>query len=102
MKEGSKEELATKHFVSNLYQVLNQNVFNDSVIIDDRTRLTIGKRLVDATKFGYPLIIVIGSKAAEEDPKFEIHEINENKVVDLRFNEILEHLKRYINKFNYK
>ena len=72
------------------------------MIIDDRTQLTIGKRLLDAKKFGYPLIIVIGSKAIEDDAKFEIHQTNENQVYDLRFNEILELVKIYTNAFNYK
>lgn len=94
-QEGSKEEATTKHFVDKLYQALDQNKLSDSIIVDDRRQLTIGKRIMEAKKFGYPLIIVVGGKAAEEDPMFELHKINENVVIDLRFNEILNHLENY-------
>ncbi|XP_018589841.2 putative proline--tRNA ligase, mitochondrial isoform X2 [Scleropages formosus] len=42
------------------------------VVLDDRTQLTIGKRLKDASRLGYPYVIVIGQSAMEEQPQFEV------------------------------
>lgn len=45
-KEGSKEEAAVKELGNEIYQELSLNLNND-VLIDDRTSMTIGKRLMD-------------------------------------------------------
>ncbi|KAI1892004.1 hypothetical protein AGOR_G00149530 [Albula goreensis] len=42
------------------------------VVLDDRTQLTIGKRLKDAGCLGYPYVIVVGQSAAEDLPRFEV------------------------------
>uniref|UniRef100_A0A1A7YTA0 Probable proline--tRNA ligase, mitochondrial n=1 Tax=Iconisemion striatum TaxID=60296 RepID=A0A1A7YTA0_9TELE len=42
------------------------------VVYDDRTHMTIGKRLKDANRLGYPYVIVVGQTALEESPKFEV------------------------------
>ncbi|XP_036825231.1 probable proline--tRNA ligase, mitochondrial [Oncorhynchus mykiss] len=42
------------------------------VVLDDRTQMTIGKRLKDASRLGYPYVVVVGQKAAEETPRFEV------------------------------
>ncbi|XP_023648586.2 probable proline--tRNA ligase, mitochondrial [Paramormyrops kingsleyae] len=42
------------------------------VVLDDRTQLTIGKRLKDAQRLGYPYVVVVGQSAKEEQPKFEV------------------------------
>uniref|UniRef100_A0A8C7I494 Probable proline--tRNA ligase, mitochondrial n=1 Tax=Oncorhynchus kisutch TaxID=8019 RepID=A0A8C7I494_ONCKI len=42
------------------------------VVLDDRTQMTIGKRLKDASRLGYPYVLVVGQKAAEEMPRFEV------------------------------
>lgn len=44
----------------------------DDVVVDDRDRLTIGRRIMDAKKSGYPFIIVVGKKACEAVPMFEL------------------------------
>ncbi|XP_062412773.1 probable proline--tRNA ligase, mitochondrial isoform X1 [Sardina pilchardus] len=42
------------------------------VVLDDRTQMTIGKRLKDATQMGYPYVVVVGQGAAESSPQFEV------------------------------
>lgn len=44
----------------------------DDVVVDDRDRLTIGKRVMEAKKSGYPFIIVVGKRACEMVPMFEL------------------------------
>ncbi|XP_064791989.1 probable proline--tRNA ligase, mitochondrial [Oncorhynchus masou masou] len=42
------------------------------VVLDDRTQMTIGKRLKDASQLGYPYVVALGQKATEEIPRFEV------------------------------
>ncbi|KAK6313809.1 hypothetical protein J4Q44_G00152680 [Coregonus suidteri] len=42
------------------------------VVLDDRTQMTIGKRLKDASRLGYPYVVAVGQKATEETPRFEV------------------------------
>lgn len=42
------------------------------VVLDDRTHMTIGKRLKDAKRLGYPYVVVVGQRALEEHPMFEV------------------------------
>ncbi len=69
-------------------------------MIDDRTNLTIGKRLMEAKKFGYPFIIVIGGKTAECG-KFELHQLDqEERMMELDFEEILHFIKIHTQLYN--
>ncbi|KAL4634936.1 putative proline-tRNA ligase, mitochondrial isoform X1 [Arapaima gigas] len=45
----------------------------EEMVLDDRTQLTIGKRLKDASRLGYPYVIVVGQCVMEEPPRFEVH-----------------------------
>lgn len=74
-KEGSKEEASVKHLTEEIYHQL------DDAVVDDRTSMTIGKRLMEAKKLGIPHIIVIGAKAAESVAKVEL--IANNVTTDL-------------------
>lgn len=42
------------------------------VVLDDRTHMTIGKRLKDAKILGYPYVVVVGQGALEEHPILEV------------------------------
>jgi prolyl-tRNA synthetase len=44
----------------------------DEVVLDDRTNLTIGRRCKDASRCGYPFVIVAGRTAACVNPTFEV------------------------------
>lgn len=91
-KEGSKEaSKITSESIDDLYWKLNALPgFNDEILVDDRSQMTIGKRLFDAKRMGYPLVIVVGSKATETEPEFELHSDDLEAV--LSFNEICETL----------
>lgn len=44
----------------------------DEVMVDDRDRLTIGKRVLEAKKTGYPYTIIVAKRACEAVPMFEL------------------------------
>ncbi|KAJ8277819.1 hypothetical protein GJAV_G00080430 [Gymnothorax javanicus] len=72
-KRGSKtEQLAG--LADELCHSLGMSIpsLKGEVVLDDRTQLTIGKRFKDASRLGYPYVIVIGQTAAEEQPRFEV------------------------------
>ncbi|KAF7994303.1 hypothetical protein HCN44_003393 [Aphidius gifuensis] len=75
-KELSHESIAN-HFVDKILDILNNK--NIDVIVDDRTKLTIGNRMVNAKRTGYPYIIVVGKSAILENPLFEILDVNNEK-----------------------
>ncbi|CAO1443342.1 unnamed protein product [Diamesa tonsa] len=98
-KNGSKEEPIVQHYVSEIYNSLNNMLnLNDSIVVDDRQSFTIGKRFLDAKKLGYPLIIVVGAKACEHDPKFEIYLTNENQTTHLNYNDLVCFIRDYTQK----
>lgn len=48
-KGGSKEEKAIPHYVEDIYKQLNSfSELDDSIVIDDRKKSTIGQRLIEA------------------------------------------------------
>lgn len=51
-KDGSKEQTLVNHFTNQIYRELdNVPALKNSVIIDDRCNLTIGKRLIEAKRY---------------------------------------------------
>jgi prolyl-tRNA synthetase len=90
-KEGSKEEAVVGDIGNKVYQNLLEHL-SDEVVIDDRTSMTIGKRLLDMKKLGIPHVIVIGSKATEENPIVEVHNLNSNEVLNLSVNDALNYV----------
>ena len=89
-KGGSKEEAA-----SNLLQQVIDKVgliFKDDFIVDNRAKLTIGKKLRDAKKTGYPYIILFGKKCIDDDPKLELHNVNTGETMELKPSEIIQYL----------
>ncbi|XP_008468793.1 probable proline--tRNA ligase, mitochondrial [Diaphorina citri] len=75
--EGSKEAKFTGHLVSKLYSTLSTvNTLSNNVIVDDRTELTIGRRLLEAKLLGYPYIVVIGKAASQTPSLFEVIDLS--------------------------
>uniref|UniRef100_A0A336MAS1 Probable proline--tRNA ligase, mitochondrial n=1 Tax=Culicoides sonorensis TaxID=179676 RepID=A0A336MAS1_CULSO len=102
-KQGSKEETTkVKRLCESLPQQLMDlnSVGRKELVIDDRTSLTIGKRLLDAKKMGYPLIVVVGEKAAADNTQLELHDLTNNNVLLLDTNELLNHLDTRIKELN--
>lgn len=50
----------------------------NNIVLDDRTTLTIGRRLLDATRVGYRYIIVINEKSFESVPLYEFNDRKNN------------------------
>ncbi|XP_011762634.2 probable proline--tRNA ligase, mitochondrial isoform X3 [Macaca nemestrina] len=71
-KKGSKEEAASE-LIGQLCDHITEAVpqLHGEVLLDDRTHLTIGNRLKDANKFGYPFVIIAGKRALEDPAHFE-------------------------------
>ena len=57
----------TLHLAKSLSDYLSEDI-----LIDDRTHLTIGKRLAGLQTLGIPYIIIAGKRITEEIPKFEV------------------------------
>ncbi|KAG9350925.1 hypothetical protein JZ751_024814 [Albula glossodonta] len=72
-KRGSKEE-HLEGLAEELCHSLGSTIpgLRGEVVLDDRTQLTIGRRLKDAGCLGYPYVIVVGRSAAEDLPRFEV------------------------------
>lgn len=72
-KKGSKAEEASK-LAEDIAHSLGQTLpcLKGEVVLDDRTHMTIGKRLKDAKRLGYPYVVVVGQGALEEHPVFEV------------------------------
>lgn len=72
-KKGSKADEAgvvAEELVDSLGNAMPH--LRGEIVFDDRTQMTIGKRLKDATRLGYPYVVVVGHGALEESPKFEV------------------------------
>lgn len=72
-KRGSKvDEISgmAEELVHSLVETVPS--LRNEVVLDDRTQMTIGKRLKDASRLGYPYVVVVGQKAAEYPPRFEV------------------------------
>ena len=66
--------------------------FCDNVIIDDRSELTIGNRLLKAKTTGYPYIVVIGKSAVANPCILELHDLNKNQCLHLSVPELLQYI----------
>jgi prolyl-tRNA synthetase len=93
-KEGSKEEAEVKMLGDEIFHNLKQNL-GDDVAVDDRVSMTIGKRLLDMKKLGIPFILVIGSKACDENPKIEVHNLATNEISYLSVSDALNYVLKY-------
>lgn len=95
-KKGSKEETLVEPWLHRLEdEVSKLSSVGSEVVVDDRTSLTIGKRLLDAKKTGYPVVVVIGPKAADEGAElFEVHNQTDETQKLLSFSETVKEIER--------
>lgn len=98
-KKGSREETDAIEWVQKLYFHLNSACHND-VIIDDRTHMTIGKRLMEARRMGYPIVVVVGSKILDPEPKFELISIEKDYQQIVNYDELLGGIHKIFSKHN--
>lgn len=95
-KEGSKES-SSAYLQYEIYDILNsQDHLKDDILIDDRQRMTIGKRIVHAKMTGYPFIIVIGSKSLQNPPLVEVIDVYNDTSYDFTLDELTSF---YMNEF---
>ncbi|NXV81368.1 SYPM protein, partial [Atlantisia rogersi] len=95
-KKGSKEEEEGAALMERLYDDLTEalpHLSSDSVL-DDRTQLTIGKRLKDANRLGYPYVIVAGKRVREDPPVFEVWDQNASGILYLTKEGVIELLSK--------
>ncbi|XP_020709473.1 probable proline--tRNA ligase, mitochondrial isoform X2 [Athalia rosae] len=88
-KKGSKEELAAD-YAESFYKMINSAGID--AILDDRTEFTIGKRLLEAKRTGYPYIVVIGKRVIKESPLFEVHDLSKNELIVSSFEGVIDYL----------
>ncbi|NXY77863.1 SYPM protein, partial [Glareola pratincola] len=91
-KRGSKEEEEGAALLERVYDDLAEalpHLAGDSVL-DDRTQLTIGKRLKDANKLGYPYVVIAGKRVCEDPPVFEVWNQNAGEVLFLSKEGVIE------------
>ncbi|XP_006146171.1 probable proline--tRNA ligase, mitochondrial [Tupaia chinensis] len=90
-KKGSKEAAAAEllgHLHDHISEALPQ--LRGEVLVDDRTHLTIGNRLKDAGKLGYPFVIIAGKRALEDPAHLEVWCQNTGEVLFLTKEGVLE------------
>lgn len=93
-KKGSREFERAEEIVEALYRQLSQvpGIGSSNILVDDRSQLTIGKRMMMARRMGYPAVVVVGSKCLEDE--VEVHLINEqSQQANIRPSEVAQHLK---------
>ncbi|MBN3313323.1 SYPM protein, partial [Atractosteus spatula] len=93
-KKGSKADEAGE-LAQNLFKVLVEAVpsLRGEVVLDDRTHLTIGKRLKDASRLGYPYVIVTGKSALEDVPTFEVCSQNTGETLFLPIEGVVDFIR---------
>ncbi|NXG78419.1 SYPM protein, partial [Baryphthengus martii] len=94
-KKGSKEEEGAV-VLERMYDDLGEalpHLAGDSVL-DDRTQMTIGKRLKDANKLGYPYVVIAGKRVCEDPPVFEVWNQNAGEVLFLTKEGVIELLSK--------
>ena len=78
-KEGYRSDETTS-ISEILYDELNKlPALYGEVILDDRIKLSIGRRIKHAQQLGFPYIIAVGKSALEDVPKFEVLDVYKNQ-----------------------
>lgn len=90
--------MAAGNNAEDLYNSLNKikNLEGD-VLVDDRSNMTIGKRQMQAKRFGYPFIVVLGKRILENPPLYEVHDIDSGIQLDLTSQDLIQYIINCIN-----
>lgn len=94
-QDGSKEE-SQKILGDFLYSNLQGEIkyLKDNIVIDDRTKLTVGRRQLDAKRIGYRYIIIINERSSEHIPLFEFLDTKVDHNQFLNKDEIISYIKK--------
>ena len=99
-KSGSKEFVAYDQVIKLYDQLDSRNEFQNDVIIDDRSNITVGKKLKEAKQTGYSNIILFGKDCvSEHNPVVELHRGKE-EMVKLPVNQVMYHFETLHNSHN--
>ena len=90
-KKGSKEARAGA-LVEYIHSRAS-DIFQSDVMLDDREKLTVGRKLREAQKTGYPLIVLFGKKCIDPEPRLELHNLNTGDMVELSPEQLLSRLR---------
>ncbi|NWU60706.1 SYPM protein, partial [Pterocles burchelli] len=95
-KKGSKEEEEGVVLLERVYDDLAEALphLAGDLVLDDRTQLTIGRRLKDANKLGYPYVVIAGKRVCEDPPVFEVWNHNTGEVLFLTKEGVIELLSK--------
>ena len=97
-KAGSREAAGTTELQDQLYNQIH-NIFPNDVVVDDREKMTIGRKQHEAYRTGFPLIVVVGKKSVDPDPMVELHVPAEDRRVELRPVELVQYLHQIRTKY---
>lgn len=105
-KLGSKEEEKSQILVKYLTDMLDGSIFKDDVLVDDRTWMTIGSRLIDSKLDGVPFVLVLGKCIHDEQVEIVINSdsirqtLGKDKLI-CHTRETAIVLKQLVNDYNY-
>lgn len=104
-KEGSKEEEKSKNLVKYFSEMLDPH-YTDDIVVDDRTKLSIGSRLIDMKLLGVPYVITLGKHIHDEQAEIvinstKIREAIKKDVVHCHTREVAVILKQISNDYFY-
>lgn len=71
------------------------NTFSQDVILDERGSVTVGKKLLEAKRVGYPYIVVFGKRSVEPVPVVELHDLHQNTQHFFTVAQLLDYLKQF-------
>lgn len=85
-KDSKEDHNKGTEFSYHLAEVI-QSRFNEDILIDDRSNLTIGKRLLTAKAIGIPIILVAGRNIINQIPQFELFNMYSQDLTNYNYNE---------------
>ena len=89
--KGGSKQTAAGDILEIVHDAVDK-IFKNDVILDDRDKLSVGKKLREAKKTGYPYIVLFGKKSIEADPKIELHNVNSGEMFEFSPSEIVDYL----------
>lgn len=90
---GSKEEEQGVHRLAEDLASHLVNYTSADVVIDDRSSLTIGDRVYQSKCWGLPILIVVGKKATQSVPIFEMINTYQEKTEEFSHIELMDKIK---------
>ncbi|XP_074643763.1 putative proline--tRNA ligase, mitochondrial [Tubulanus polymorphus] len=92
-KEGFRAE-DTYRLSEELYRDIDKELsgLRGEIILDDRLKMSIGKRKYEASRLGIPYVIILGKQALEDPPKYELVNVYEGSNIHLEKQQLLSKL----------